>query len=354
MNAPNNESSISSVTEQLEQQLAAARKDKTLAQVPALRRLRNVVRVYVVLGLLVQLGVLPIGVYLWQTYQFVNVSGGGALSLSTFLVYFASMLAWIPVTWLLLTAYARFLKQFRNNQVRDIEDTTGMILRLFRYNLAFSLFVFVLQLIMFRNHLEVFFVSGGGGSVGSAVGVLIMYFIVRHYVRTAQAELPLLTAAVGENAPQGNYRSWKSLFFIYLAIGVVIVGLGYGVTAIVQSRGSSPGGAGGLSGVEQILRNTSQTLNASLPLQVDSETRLDTTTSGPGRRLTYYYTLVSTAVADIDVARFTEQMKPNIVNNYRTNPSMADLRRMDVELGYVYRDKVGNMVATITVSPRDF
>jgi hypothetical protein len=46
-------------------------------------------------------------------------------------------------------------------------------------------------------------------------------------------------------------------------------------------------------------------------------------------------------------------MKEQLVDNYRSNPGLANLREMQVKLSYVYRDKHGETVATITVSPRD-
>jgi len=340
MNAPDNKSPEPSITQQLEQQLAAAREQKTLFQVPALRRLRNVVRVYLVLGVLLQLVVLFVGVALRQIHNFMNLSGGGALSLSAFFLYAVAMWIGIPVMWLLLTAYARFLKQFRANQVQDIENTTQMILRLWKYNLFVTIIGFALQLIMYRNHLEVLLASGV--NVGSVLGVVIFFFVIRRYVKTAQAELPLLAAVPGEGGPKAKYRAWRPLFLIYLAVAFVVLGLGYGLASV-----------GSPSNVEEILKQTAQTMNASAPIQVDSETRLDTTTSGPGKRLTYYYTLVNLTTSDLDLDQFTKAMRQQLANNYKSNAQMAGLRNMQVELHYVYRDKGGSTVATIILSPSD-
>jgi len=95
-------------------------------------------------------------------------------------------------------------------------------------------------------------------------------------------------------------------------------------------------------------------MNAGLPKQVDRETRLDTTMAGPGNRLTYLYTLVNLSSADVDSTELTAKLKSQIINGYKTLPEMAAFRKRQVELHYHYRDKNGNVVATIVVSPKDF
>jgi len=103
--------------------------------------------------------------------------------------------------------------------------------------------------------------------------------------------------------------------------------------------------------VEQVLADVATTLNANLPKQVDSETRWDTVTSGPGKRMTAFYTLVNLSVADLNQAEFIEETRKQLVGDFRSNPYLA--RRMEVEWTYVFRDKRGETVATIIVSPRD-
>ena len=63
--------------------------------------------------------------------------------------------------------------------------------------------------------------------VGSLIGTVVFYFIIRHYVKSAQAELPLLVAAAGGNAPRGSYRTWKPLFLTLLVVVALVLGVGY-------------------------------------------------------------------------------------------------------------------------------
>jgi hypothetical protein len=102
------------------------------------------------------------------------------------------------------------------------------------------------------------------------------------------------------------------------------------------------------------LVQTSNKINAKLPMQVDNETRLDATVVGPGNRLTYLYTLTSLSSDDVNVADLTAALKPRLVDGYRTSVGMAAFRRAKVELYYQYRDKDSNSLTTIVVSPKDF
>ena len=104
---------------------------------------------------------------------------------------------------------------------------------------------------------------------------------------------------------------------------------------------------------DQVLVETSKQINATLPIQLDSETRLDTTMAGPGNRLTYLYTLVNLSGENLDEA-IVESLKQQLVNNYKTEPSMGAFRSNQVELHYRYRYRDGNTAATIVVSPKDF
>ncbi|HYG35475.1 MAG TPA: hypothetical protein VEC99_11855 [Clostridia bacterium] len=93
--------------------------------------------------------------------------------------------------------------------------------------------------------------------------------------------------------------------------------------------------------------------NATLPKQIDNNTRLDREIAGPGNRMTYQYTLLNLAVADIDTAALTARLKPELIKAYRTMPELARYRARQVELQYEYRDKDGQHVTAILVSPKD-
>ncbi len=103
----------------------------------------------------------------------------------------------------------------------------------------------------------------------------------------------------------------------------------------------------------QLVRLSNQ-INAGLPQQVDQETHLDTTFPGPGNRFTYLYTPINVANTNFDRAEFEGRMKPMLLNAYKTHQMMERFRKAQVELHYTYRNRDGNEVATIVVSPKDF
>jgi hypothetical protein len=93
--------------------------------------------------------------------------------------------------------------------------------------------------------------------------------------------------------------------------------------------------------------------NATLPRQIDGDTRLDREIAGPGNRMTYQYTLINLSVADIDPVKLTARVKPQLIEMYRTNPSLERYRVRQVEVQFEYRDKVGQPVTTILIVPKD-
>jgi hypothetical protein len=128
-------------------------------------------------------------------------------------------------------------------------------------------------------------------------------------------------------------------------IMAVVIGVCIGVSTFIHlQRGES---------TAEKLAQTSKDLNARLPLNVDGETRWDTTVPGPGDCLTYYYTLINVSKSEIDPGDVTAKIKPTLLLNYRTSPGMKLFRDNRVTLRYMYKDKLGEPVTLIEVTPDD-
>jgi len=97
-----------------------------------------------------------------------------------------------------------------------------------------------------------------------------------------------------------------------------------------------------------------EAVNQMSPFMVDSETRLDNATPLPNNTLQYNYTLISITKDMIDVESLVAVMKPQIVNNVRTNPQMEHQRKNRWTLIYSYNDKEGNHIVSITITPEDY
>ena len=131
---------------------------------------------------------------------------------------------------------------------------------------------------------------------------------------------------------------------ILITIFAVVIGVVVGNSVVSRNSQS----------VDKILERSAKKLNETLPMQVDKETRLDTTVAGPGKKFTYLYTLPNLTKAECEKAGLIEKMRPTIVNAYKTTPELKYERDHDVELCYEYRDKDGIVVGSISVSPKDF
>ena len=98
----------------------------------------------------------------------------------------------------------------------------------------------------------------------------------------------------------------------------------------------------------QILMEAASKINAGLPMNVDSETIL-ISTSGSMNNFTYNYELVEHLREDIDVSLFNEAMIPNITNNVCTNSGMEAFREMGITITYRYFDSNSNEITHIDV-----
>ena len=131
----------------------------------------------------------------------------------------------------------------------------------------------------------------------------------------------------------------------FQVIMVVVIGISVGVSIFIHLQRSNS--------VEEKLVQTSKNLNARLPLNVDSDTRWDTTVPGPGRCLTYCYTLINVSKSEIDPGEVTAKIKPKLLLYYRTNPDMKLFRDNRVTVHYLFKDKLGETVTSIEVTPDD-
>lgn len=125
----------------------------------------------------------------------------------------------------------------------------------------------------------------------------------------------------------------------------VVIGIFVGVSTFIHLQRSNS--------VEEKLVQTSKNLNARLPLNVDSDTRWDTTVPGPGRCLTYCYTLINVSKSEIDPSEVIAKIKPKLLLYYRTSADMKLFRDNRVSVHYMFKDKRGETVTLIEVTPDD-
>ncbi len=81
----------------------------------------------------------------------------------------------------------------------------------------------------------------------------------------------------------------------------IVIGVCVGTSVFIHLQRSES--------TEERLVQTSKDLNARLPMNLDSETRWDTTVPGPGNCLTYCYTLIHVSKSEIDPGEVAAKSK---------------------------------------------
>ena len=102
------------------------------------------------------------------------------------------------------------------------------------------------------------------------------------------------------------------------------------------------------------LRNAATEINRSCPVQVDAGTRLDSAQVLSDTELQYNYSLISATREEFDVAKLEAITKPMLIDAVKTNTALADLRDHSITIVYNYRDKDGQFLLKIPVTPSDY
>ncbi len=105
---------------------------------------------------------------------------------------------------------------------------------------------------------------------------------------------------------------------------------------------------------DKVLMKSASEINKSCPIMVDQETRLDNVIALTNNTFQYNYTIVSRQKDSIDLNVFEEYMKPLILNNVTTNPDMKVFRDNKVTMAYYYKDKNGEFVTKISITPDQY
>lgn len=144
----------------------------------------------------------------------------------------------------------------------------------------------------------------------------------------------------------------SGLGFLALLVAAIIGGqIGRGVGKTAFSSQSRPQEIerelikGLTQGVEQSNRLGSR--------MVDPDTRLDTSTVGPGARVTYYYSLLKHSSHDITGAWMDANVRPIVRNGVCTNKDMGPSLQYGATYVFVYRGYDGAEIARFTFDRRD-
>ena len=102
---------------------------------------------------------------------------------------------------------------------------------------------------------------------------------------------------------------------------------------------------------DKAMMKAANEINESCPIMVDNDTRLDNTVAMPNNVFQYNYTLVNLVKSEINIDEIRNYIEPNVVNNVKTNPDMKDYKKNKITMAYNYRDKNGEFILKINVTP---
>lgn len=144
---------------------------------------------------------------------------------------------------------------------------------------------------------------------------------------------------------------------LLLAIGVIPLVI---ILAIVfnnrNESSSTTGGSQQLSepqSIEEGFKEAEVFINAQAPIKIDDQTRLEKALAGPGDLMTYFYTLTTVTVADVDPESLLENIKPKLLSSLCNNAEMQPVLQAGAKLVYRYSDKNNEDVGRIEVVAAD-
>jgi hypothetical protein len=99
-----------------------------------------------------------------------------------------------------------------------------------------------------------------------------------------------------------------------------------------------------------ILQKAADEANTGLPKMITEELRCDKVTAVNTSQMEFHYTFVDKLKDEIDADDWVAQMKPQVLKTYNTGAGKAKLFRDNkISLRFTYRDKEGQLIATIVV-----
>lgn len=102
---------------------------------------------------------------------------------------------------------------------------------------------------------------------------------------------------------------------------------------------------------KKVMLEAASELNQSCPMMVDEETRLDNANVMGDDTFQYNYTLVNLEHSSVNISEMENFLEPMIVNLVRTNPDLEIYRENNITMAYNYKDRNGQFLLRILVTP---
>ncbi|MEL6581846.1 MAG: hypothetical protein AAFQ14_19035 [Cyanobacteria bacterium J06621_12] len=129
--------------------------------------------------------------------------------------------------------------------------------------------------------------------------------------------------------------------------------LGITLAACATAIAFQPPTQAEIGNMSEILVQTADMMNQQLPMMVDADTRWDSSSAGPGKVLSYKYTLVNHSANHLDGTQFAKNIHPTLTDLICNNPATQIFPDNGVLLNFNYYDKSSNLIARVKVTPND-
>jgi hypothetical protein len=148
-----------------------------------------------------------------------------------------------------------------------------------------------------------------------------------------------ISSSVQNEGKQLGFIGWVVAFVIG---GMIAMGIKH---AIFEPRKS------GIN--EKELMQIVEVANKQLPLMVDNETRCDGAIAGPGKKITYLYTLINYSSYEIDSQKLKELFIPERIKAACTNEGTKYYLERNVHVGARYKGNDRGFITELDVAPSD-
>ncbi len=90
------------------------------------------------------------------------------------------------------------------------------------------------------------------------------------------------------------------------------------------------------------------------PYMMDKSTRFDSAGIQQDKTVVYYYTLTDTDSAELTIDQLKISVRPILLERVKTDPAFEFLRKNNVTVGYLYRDKKGVEIIRLNFTAKEY
>jgi hypothetical protein len=105
---------------------------------------------------------------------------------------------------------------------------------------------------------------------------------------------------------------------------------------------------------ESSMKEHLKLVNHRSPYMMDKSTRFDSAGIQQDKTVVYYYTLTDTDSAELTIDQLKISVRPILLERVKTDPAFEFLRKNNVTVGYLYRDKKGVEIIRLNFTAKEY